>query len=414
MRHGFVAAGIVGSLILLIAACGPRDTRDGLSITERRRLTVDPRVGPFLLEAQQAYERGVYEMALAFTDSAERLAPDLADLHFLRGAVYTQLNQLPIAEAAYEVVLELDPAYPGAHYNQGLNASRRGKLRDAVTHFEAERSLSESSDLMLELGRVYSRLGEPDSARMAYERAIILDDSNATAYMWMGQLFEELGDFDRALEYSQKGLALRPGELDYQYIIGSLLYRDGQIEEALPYLEPVAEAQPWHHGAQFAMGQVLTRLGREPEAQRYFVQADTAQQRQQRVNELQEAINLEPTGLDNWVKLGTLLRESGRIELAIEAFKVATSLQPENLFLQSNLALLMMENAETDAAIRRFRAILSLDSTLADVWANLGVAYANTSRPDAAREAWETALRYNPGNQTLRAYLAELGRPPAR
>ena len=314
-------------LLLLGAGCSSRSEHGAFSSTEAERLRVNPNVVQFLVEAQRAYERGAYEMALALSDSAEQYAPDLADVHFLRGVVYTQLNQLHIAEAAYDVVLELDPVYPGARYNKGLNAFRRGKLRDAITYYQAEREIEESANLMLELGRAYAKLGEPDSARLAYERALALDSTHATVYMWLGQLYEELGEFDQALTYSQAGLRLRPDDLDYKYIIGSLLFRSGQIDEALGYLEPVAELRPWHHGAQFNMGQVLMRLGREDEAQRYFVQADSAQQRQQKINEAQETINRDPQLLDNWIELAMLLRESGQLDLAVEALKVATSMQ---------------------------------------------------------------------------------------
>jgi len=403
---GTVAALTV--LLLTAAGCSSRSEQETLSATEQRRLLVAPKVGRFLVDAQRAYERGTYEMALALSDSAERYAPDLADIHFLRGVVYTQLNQLHIARAAYDVVLELDPVYPGARYNMGLNAFRRGKLRDAITYYQAEREIAESSNLMLELGRAYAKLGEPDSARVAYEQALVLDSTNTTAYMWLGQLHEELGEFEQALTYSREGLRLRPDDLDYKYIIGSLLYRSGQIDEAVGYLEPVADARPWHHGAQFNLGQVLMRLDREDDAQRYFVQADSAQQMQQKINEAQQTINRDPQLLDNWVALGTLLRQSGQLDLAVEAFKVATSLQPRNLFLQSNLALVMMESGDTEAAIRRYRAILGLDSTLVEVWLNLGAAYANADRADEARAAWRQTLKYKPGHATARAYLAQL------
>lgn len=399
---------VIALTVLLFAAVGCSSKEEGPSITEQKRRTLDPKVGQFLIQAQQAYERGAYQMALVFSDSAEALAPDLADIHFLRGVVYTQLNQIPVAQAAYETVLELDPVYPGARLNLGLNAFRRGQLRDAITYYQAERDVEPSSNLMLELGRAYARLGEPDSARIAYEQALALDSTNATAYMWLGQLHEELGDFDQALAYSRGGLRLRPDNLDYKYIIGSLLYRTGEVEEAVAYLEPVADGRPWHHGAQFNLGQVLMRLGREDDAHAYFAQADSAQQLQQKISEAQDAINADPENLDNWVNLAALLRQAGQLDRAIEAYKVAVSLAPWNLFLQSNLALLIMENGDTEAAIRRYRAILNLDSTLADVWLNLGVAYANSDQEGLARAAWQRTLHYKPGHPTARAFLAQL------
>jgi len=396
-------------LTLLVGqGCGSKSEQGALSVTEQQRLSVEPKVAQFLLEAQQAYQRGAYGLALAYTDSVERFAPNLADLHYLRGVVYTQLNQLPVAQAAYETVLEIDPVYRGARFNMGLNAFRRGKLRDAIDYFQEERALEATSDLLLELGRAYAQLGEPDSARMAYQDAIRLDSTNATAYMWLGQLHEELGDFDQALAFSRQGLRLKPDNLDYKYVIGSLLFRSGQVEEAAGYLEPVAEKRLWHHGAQYNLGQVLMRLGREEEAQGYFAQADSAQQLQQQINEAQTAINRDPESLDNWVNLSLLLRKSEQYDLAVEALKVAVSMEPTNLFLQSNLALLLMESGHSDAAIRRFQAILGLDSTLADVWFQLGVAYANAGHREEAQAAWNKTLRYKPGHLLVRTYLRQL------
>ena len=380
---------------------------EGPTVTEQARLNADPRVGAFLIQAQQTYERGLYGLALALTDSAEVYAPDLADIHFLRGMIYTQLNQLDIARAAYETVLEHDPEYKGARYN----AFRRGKLRDAIDLYQAEKALEPTSGLLLELGQAYAKLGEPDSARMAYEEALALDSTNATVYMWMGQLYEERGDLDQALAYSRKGLTLRPDNADYRYIIGTLLNRTGHPDEALEYLEPVARARPWHHGAQYNLGQVLMRLGREREAGRYFARADSAQQMQQQINEAQNAINRAPDSLANWVDLGTLLRRSGQYDKAIEAYKVAVSMEPWNLHLQNNLAILMMESGDTEGAIRRYRAILSIDSTMADVWFNLGVALANEGMDEAARKAWQKTLAYRPGHPAARAYLARLPEP---
>ena len=399
-------------LLLLVGACASQDeteTEGPQTITEEKRQTMDPRVGSFLIQAQQAFEQGTYGVALAFTDSAEALAPDLADIHYMRGTIYTQLNQLDVAQAAYQITLENDSKYQGANFNLGLNAFRRGKLRDAINFYNNERDLGETSGLMLEMGRAYAKLGEPDSAKWAYEQAIVQDSTNATAYMWLGQLHEELGELDTALEYSRKGLQYNPESLDYKYIIGSLLYRTEQIEEAATYLEAVAKERPWHHGAQYNLGQVYLRLGQEAESQKFLVRADSAQQLQQKINEAQNAINREPDVLQHWVDLGELLRQSGQIDEAVEAYKVAVSLEPWNMNLQNNLAILFMQSGDFDRAIRRYRAILRIDSTLVDVWFNMGVAYANSGQNEQARQAWEKVLREQPNNPTVRAYLNQLG-----
>lgn len=400
--------GVVLFIALIATGCSSGDDEQQPSITEQLRRTVDPQVGEYLVRGQRAFERGAYTLALAYSDSAEGLAPNLADIHFLRGKIYTQLNQLDVAEIAYNVVMELDPAYHGARYNLALNAFRRGRLRDAIDLYVEEQAINETSGLLHELGRAYAKLGEPDSARMAYQRAIELDSTNATAHMWLGQLFEEIGELDKALEHSRTGLELKPDNLDYQYIVGSLLYRSEKSEEAVGYLERVANERAWHHGAQFNLGQVYMRLGREEEAKVFFARADSAQQVQQEINEAQNAINREPDNLEHWITLATLLRRTGQLDRAVEAYKNAVTLEPWNLHLQSNLALLIMQTGDQAGAIRRFRAILTLDSTLADIWLNLGVAYANSGQKQDAQASWEKTLQLHPGHPTARAYLARV------
>jgi tetratricopeptide (TPR) repeat protein len=400
MKRILLSAFTLGALLL---ACS-----EPMTVTEKLRTQLEPRIGGFIVEAQRAYERGNYTIALAWTDSAEAYAPELADLHYLRGVIYTQLNQLDVARAAYETVLELDPRYQGARFNLGINEFRRGKVREAVDFYKDELELGETSSIWHEMGRAYASMNEADSAETAYLRAIQLDSTNATAIMWLGQLYEEIGEMDKAISYSQRGLRLRPENPDYAYIVGSLLHRNGQTAEAYAVLQPMADSRPWHQGAQFNMGQVLMAMGREADAKAYFAKADTAQQLQQKINEAQESINRYPTELERWTELAELLRRAGQIDRAADAYKVAVTLDPYNLYLQSNLALLLMEMGETEDALRRFRAIVRIDSNLTDVWFNLGVAYANTGRYDEARAAWQRVARRQPRNAMIRESLARL------
>lgn len=378
--------------------------------TERMRENLNPEVQRFLLASEAAYKQGSYRHALALTDSAEKYAPDLADIHFLRGHIYTELNQLEIAKAAYEATLEADPEYHGAYMNMGVNHLRRGELRDAINDFRREEELHAHSSLFLEMGRAYAKLGVPDSAQIAYERAIELDSTNATAYMWLGQLHEETGDFEKALTYSRKGAELRPKNLDYKYIIGSQLFRSGNVEEAAEYLHPVAEERTWHHGAQYNMGQALMRMGREEEAERYLARAEEAQKVQQEINEAHEAINRNPNDLQNWLELGEVHRDAKMYDRAIDAYKRAIAIEPGDLSIRTNLATLILESGSPEDAIPHYRAVVRADSSHAEAWLNLGVAYGNAGRLDEAREAWQQVVKRDPSNRAARQYLSQLRR----
>ncbi|HUF09476.1 MAG TPA: tetratricopeptide repeat protein [Rhodothermales bacterium] len=393
-------------MLLVVAGCG--GDRSDMARTEKQRLGLAPMVQQFLIEGERAYKNGNYLVALALTDSAEKYASDVADIHFLRGGIYTDLNQYEIADRAYETTLELDPEYRGAHMNLGINHARRGALRDAIKSFRNEEALKPNSNLYLELGRAYAKLGVADSAQAAYEKAIALDPTNASAIMWLGQLFEELGDFDKAIEYSMRGASLRPDNLDYKYIIGSQLFRTGNVEEAANYLRPVAEARPWHHGAQYNMGQVLMRMGEEKSAQEYLAQADTAQQWQQEINEARGAVERNPNDVRNWIRFGEAHRNAGMPDRAADAFWSAVALEPTNLGLQTNLATVMLESGDAKGAVLRYQAIVRMDSTFIEAWLNLGAAYGNSGEYDEARVAWGRVLELEPGNRRARAYLSQL------
>ncbi|HET6567452.1 MAG TPA: tetratricopeptide repeat protein [Rhodothermales bacterium] len=406
--HSWCVSLALLSFVIVLAGCAANQKEPHLTKTDQLRQTLDPRARQFLIQAQQAYKVGRYNFALALTDSAEALAYELADVDFLRGQIYTEMNRLDIARAAYETALKKDPEYRGARMNIGVNEFRRGKLQDAIKFFHGEEKIDPNSSLYLEMARAYASLGVADSARIAYEKSIALDSTNATAYMWLGQLYEATGDYDKAVYYSRRGLQLKPEDLDYHYILGSQLYRMGEVDEAAKELKLVADKRPWHQAAQYNMGQVLIRQGKEKEAQVYLDQADKAQQLQQKTNEAEEFVNRNPKDLEGWVKLGELFRQAGTLDRAIDAFKVAASIAPWNLNLQSNLASLILANGNQQEAVRRYSAILRADSTLSDVWLNLGVAYADMGRLEQARQCLRASLRHNPRDRTARNYLAQL------
>lgn len=403
----FLTSMLLAGYFLVVSGC-----QEEASIAEKQRILLPPQMANYMVEAEKAFTRGVYEVALAYTDSVEAYAPDLADLHFLRGKIYTQLNQLQVAQAAYQAVLEIDPKYAGARFDMGLNSFRRGKLRDAVNYYRDEESeIAPTTALYHELGRTYAKLGVPDSAEAAYMQALELDPEHATTYMWLGQLLEETGNLEEALEMSMAGLELRPDDLDYQYIVGTQYFRIDSADAARTYLEPVAQKWSWHHGAQFNLGQAYMRLGMESEAEVYFERAEQAQQLQQRVNEAQNAINNDPNSPANWVELGNRLRESKKYAQAIEAYKNGLSLYlpPElALSMQTNLATLYLECGDPQEATKRLEAILRADPDLITARLNLGIAYAQTGMAERARAEWMEVLEKEPSQRIAQNFLKQL------
>ena len=95
------------ALAVLLAGCAQEAPEEPLTRTDELRASLPLNVQRFMLQAETAWRQGNYLHALALTDSVAKYAPELADTYFLRGRIYTDLNQLDIANAAYATALTL-------------------------------------------------------------------------------------------------------------------------------------------------------------------------------------------------------------------------------------------------------------------------------------------------------------------
>ena len=369
---------------------------------------IDPAVAGLIFQAETAFRNGYYNAALAITDSSLVNSPHSADIHFLRGRVFTKLARLNEAEVAYRTVLSLNPNYQGAWFNMGTNSIRQDDLPAAIAHYKSEMLLYPSARTMVQIGRAYADLGKIDSAAFAYEDAIKTDSNNAAAYMRLGHLYKDRGDITKAIEYATIGLDLDPENLDYKYIIGSLLLLNEEPKASLPFFQAVTSKRPWHYWAHHNLGQALYRIGDETQGQHYMDLAKELQKGIQEVENWRNLANMNPDQLMLWVNLGNSLKNMRRIQESKDAFLVALSISPMSFALQNNIANLCLMDGDTVQAINRYKTILSFDSTLVDIWLNLGVVHASSGRINDARQAWMKGLEYDSDNTTLKNYLETL------
>ena len=315
------------------AGCGSErsPSQDAQETNQRRveqpRRTLDARAQALLLQGEKAFQRGLYQRALALADSAERHDPDAAVIPFFRGNINAALRRFDAAQEAFQAVLALDPTYPEAHLRLGDIEAQRGNDRRALRLYNAEKRIAPTATLYEKLGGAYAELGKADSARLAYEQAIEHDSTNASVHMMYGQLLEETGQLEAALVHSRQAASLQPGRPNYQFAVGSQLYQLGRLEEAVEPLRTAADGRLLHYPAQYTLGQVLIRLGREAEAERYLARADSARELMDQITAAQEAASRRPDAVGPWVRLGELYRRAGEERRAAEAFNRAKSMQ---------------------------------------------------------------------------------------
>jgi tetratricopeptide (TPR) repeat protein len=377
----------------------------------------DPRLAGWIDAMGGALARGEVQGALAYADSASRLAPRNVEVALGRGQALTAIRQYEVAELAYTSAAEIDPTHPGLWYHRGHNAFLQRRYRVALAHYGRERALLASSPdaaaratVSAQIGRTYALLTVSDSAQQAYEEALREDSTLAVAHAWYSEWLEEEGRIEEALAHALRALRASPETIDYGYRVGLLLFRLDRPAEAVPYLQTVASRWPDHEGATFNLGRALQALGREAEAKVWLDRVDDAQELQRQAMLAERAVETTPEDPERWIELAGLMMRMGFWDKAEVSLQAASLLRPDDLTLRSDLANLAFTRGDTLAAVSRYEALLRRDSTFVDGWLNLGVVYAVSGDAAAAGKAWRTVLRHRPGDPDASAYLDRLSR----
>jgi Tfp pilus assembly protein PilF len=149
--------------------------------------------------AALALARGDYPQALDHAAQAERLDPDIAYSHVIRGNVLWNQGQLAEAAAEYRLATEKPHALP---WQQAMAYDR--------------------------LGRLYAEQGEPAKALAHYDKAITQTQDMAAVYANKGHVLETLGKTQQALELYRKALDINPGDP-----LTTMLLRDAERRQQL-------------------------------------------------------------------------------------------------------------------------------------------------------------------------------------
>ena len=123
----------------------------------------------------------------------------------------------------------------------------------------------------------------------AAQKALALDDSNASAHALLGDFYWLKREYDKAISEGERAIALAPGEAVVHIMYAKNLVFAGRSEEAIPLF--------------------------------------------------QKAIRLNPVGTTNlYLNFGHALRMTGKFEEAVSAYRKSIQLSPDNILTHNSLA----------------------------------------------------------------------------
>ena len=91
--------------------------------------------------------------------------------------------------------------------------------------------MEDDSELEAYLGMYYHGTGDPDSAFLSFNKAIELNPTYLSAYLYAGSVAMEAGDYSIALNYIDLGLRIEPKNPDLMFYRGVALVESNRIDE---------------------------------------------------------------------------------------------------------------------------------------------------------------------------------------
>ena len=227
------------------------------------------------------------------------------------------------AETLWRDTLAKAPACWMPHYNLGVVLEQKGRIDEAISHFqEAIRLKPDEAEPHYNYGVALEHRSQLEGAISEFREAIRLKPDYAKPRNNLGIVFGKKGQIDEGVSQFQEAIRLKPDDAEPRYNLGIALIRKGQNDEAISQFQEAIRLKPEEADAHKNLGNALLRKG----------QIDGA------IGQFQEAVRLKPENADTHNNLGAAFLNRGRLDEAIREFQEAIRLKPTHTEARNNLA----------------------------------------------------------------------------
>jgi tetratricopeptide (TPR) repeat protein len=363
----------------------------------------------------------VLKLAIEQYQEVIKIEPDSVDDHLLLGRLYRLDHDLLKAEAEFKTAVQLEPDSEEAVtmlaylYNDEGDTARATKVLSSIP------DATRSAKLYSALGYTYEQQKQYKQAIDAYRHAIDLDRDNldavrglaqnlmndgqtdaaleqykviadanpedAQTYVRMGELYRRTGKFDLALENLKKAESMVQDSVEVSYDIASVYQAQGRYDEAIQTLKELLKKTE----------KPDTYTQEEKDNRTLFLERLGSVYRDNGNNEL---------ALDTFRKMLVLggenaergyqqmidtCREAKRWQQATDIAKEAVLKLPNNRGLKMVYAAQLADMGQVDEGLRQVRALLKGTADDREVYITLSQMYSRLKRWSEADEALDKA-----------------------
>jgi len=311
-----------------------------------------------------------------------------------------------------------------AQTDLGIIADRAGNLKEAEQHFAAAvKADPNSASARNNYGAILMRTGRSNLAAVEFERSLKLDPNQQNALVNLAQIRFAADDLRASAELFKRALTIQPDvEVARALIVIALRLKDYPAASTY-YQGYSAESGTQTAAARAELGAALFEAGLLKEAEA----------------ELTAAVNLSPTDTDSVVRLARVYlarkeipaagrtleasvargndpapvyalladvyEQSGHVENAIPAMRLAIQRDPQSEKYRFAYAVLLTNSNAPGAAVIRLEESLQTFPSSSRLWFALGFANFKLDKNEEAERALRKAVELDPKFAAAFAYL---------
>lgn len=246
----------------------------------------------------------------------------------------------------------------------------------------------------LNLASSYLINQKSDSAILYFNKSIISDSLDPTAYFNRAYAYIKIGNPEKALKDFNAVINLNPN-IRYKALtysgMGDIYQKTGNDSLAFFYYNLSVKTDSLFASAYNNRGMYFLNKNKLNESQ-----AD-----------LFKAINLDNYYAEAYNNLGWVLTLKGELQKAMEHFNRSLELSPDYAFAYDNRGYLKFTSGDLSGAIQDYNKALKINPSLSQAYLNRGWAYAANKNYKSAVDDFTTVLKKIPNHQTAlnnRAY----------
>src|ERR1700730_9275227 len=320
-----------------------------------------------------------YDSASQAFQHALMLDSDSTRTHNNLGNVYVAQEKFDLAEKEFGKVLRLDPTNREANYNIGLVLMTKRLPAEAILHLQ--RVSPADIATRFNLVRAYFQAGRTaEGLKMARELSAQNKD-NVQLHFTLGVLLAAEKQYSAGQLELEKASALQPETFEILFNLGQTYFRSGNYAKAEVVLNRALKLKPDSAATLALLAQLYSAQNRPVDALDFLARAH----------------KLAPEDTDIILLLARLSMAQNYFEDAIPLLESGLKIAPKRADLHAALGESYFMSGKVEKAIDEFKLLIDLDPS-ARSYAFLGLSYRHLGRFDEARKYFQEGLKLDPRN----------------